>query len=132
MAVVGAFQASQDAEDLSGCLALIADDAVVDVGRGHYEGKEGVRSWLGSTIFPIHTRTDKLEALSVEEDRASTLLTLSDDNTRRLHLAPVQVQAEFVVHQGKIVSLAARPTAGSLATVRAIQEVLAKERQSKT
>ncbi len=127
-ATVREFQARQDTADLGGCLALLTDDVTVDVGRGHFTGKEGVREWLESTIFPIHTRTDALEIHSIVEDRVSALLALSDDNTRRLYLPPVRVQAEFVVREGKIRSLSARPTSESLAMVKAIQDALAQER----
>jgi hypothetical protein len=128
VAVVTAFQARQDVQDLAGCIDLVAEGAVVDVGRGHYEGEEDIRRWLESTIFPIHTQTDELVVQAAGDDRVAVQLTLSDDNTRRLHLSPVTVLAEFVVLAGKIRSLSARPTPESLATVRTIQDALGRER----
>jgi hypothetical protein len=128
--VVKAFQARQDAGDLEGCLALVADDAAFDVGRGRYQGKEQIRRFLETVLFPIHTRTEGLVAHDLGEDRVSVVLTLSDDNTRRFNVPPIQVQGEYTVRRGKILALQARPTAESLETVRTIQAALAREPSS--
>lgn len=123
--VVEAYQERHDRQDMEACLALVADGAIFDVGRGHFVGREQIRHFLNTVTFPIHTETEELEVLAREGQRIQLLLSLSDDNTRRFDLGPVQVQAEYTVREGRIVALHARPTAEAMEKVRVIQRALA-------
>ena len=128
--LVKAYQERQDAGDADGSLALVADDAVFDVGRGHYVGKDQIRHFYDTVLFPIHTETDGLVVEARGQESVVAFLRLSDDNTRRLHLGPVEVRAEYLIRDGKIAALQARPTAESMEKVRAIQRVLTDEESS--
>jgi hypothetical protein len=119
--IVKRYHERQDVQDVPGCLELLADNAFFDVGRGTFSGKEQIANFLRDVLFSIHTQTDALEVISQSDETVTVLLTLSDDNTRRLQLPPVQVEARYDVREGCIASLHARPTPDSMQTVLAIR-----------
>jgi hypothetical protein len=128
--LVRVYQERQDGGDVEGSLALVADDAVFDVGRGHYVGKDQIRDFYETVLFPIHTETDGLEVQSQGAEPVVVMLRLSDDNTRHLQLEPIEVRAEYLIRDGKIAALHARPTPRSMETVRAIQRAGTEEASS--
>lgn len=115
--VVQTFLECQNAGDIDCCLELIAEDAVFDVGRGRYEGKEQIRSFV-TMLVGRGSHTTVVESRP-EQDGVRGLWEQVDDDGRRLGIPQVQLQAQVRVRDGKILSLHARPTAESLAALRA-------------
>lgn len=115
--VVEHFLAAQNAGDIASCLDLLADDALFDVGRGVYGGKEQIASFL-DTLHHRGSDTRVLEA-HVEGGIVTSTWDQADDDGRQLGIERVQLQAEVTVHDGKITRLYARPTPESLAVLRA-------------
>jgi SnoaL-like domain len=119
-ATVESYIAAQNAGDIAGCVAVIADDAVFDVGRGRYAGKDQVTSFV-KMLIGRQSRTEILESRA-EGDSVHGLWRQSDDDGRGLGVEWVQLEAHVTVRDGKINSLHARPTPESLAALRAAAE----------
>ena len=115
--IVEEFLSAQNAGEIDTCLEMLASDAIFDVGRGRYDGKEQIRTFLtmlverGSNTRIVEARTDG--------DRVHALWAQADDDGRQLGIDSVKLQVEVTIRQGKIAALHARPTPDSLAVLRA-------------
>jgi hypothetical protein len=114
------YLAAQNAGDVEGAVAVIAPDAVFDVGRGRYEGA-AVREFL-ERLRDVHSTTT---VVSLEDEGAShvtAVLDQRDDDLAPLGIDAIRLDAEADVVGGRIVRFAARPTPDSLARIAAARD----------
>jgi len=123
LSVVEALDATLNAQNVDGALALFADDATVRQSppqpgsTGVYQGKAAVRTFLASDVAQdIHF--DLAAPRQVAGERVTWINNTSIDPWRKLGIAPLQGQGDATVHGGKIVSLTITLTPDSLATLQ--------------
>ncbi len=111
LSVVEALDATLNAQNVDGALALFADDATVRQSppqpgsTGAYQGKAAVRTFLASVVAQ-HIHFDLTAPRQVAGERVTWINNTSIDPWRNLGIAPLQGQGDATVHGGKIVSLA--------------------------
>jgi limonene-1,2-epoxide hydrolase len=99
-AVVHAFYAALEAEDIEAIMELIADEAEIEIYPGSSRtGKSRIRLDL-EFVLSNTDNTFKVSDLQVEGSRVSYSYTLRDDQQNVVE----QGQAEVTVERGKIVS----------------------------
>jgi limonene-1,2-epoxide hydrolase len=101
-AVVAAYYEAALANDIDATLALMADDAVVDMpGFGTYTGLEEIRAWMEGLIALNFEM--RFEILQVERDTVTLKSWYNDDDFRTLGVV-LAAEEQIVVQEGKIVS----------------------------
>ncbi len=123
LSVVEALDATLNAQNVDGALALFADDATVRQSppppgsTGPYLGKAAVRTFLAS-IVAQHIHFDLAAPRQVAGERVTWINNTSIDPWRNLGIAPLQGQGDATVHGGKIVSLTITLTPDSMAKLQ--------------
>lgn len=124
LSVVETLDATVNAQNVDGALALFADDATVHQSppqpgsTGAYQGKAAVRTFLAS-IVAQHIHFDLAAPRQVAGERVTWINNTSIDPWRTLGIAPLQGQGNATVQGGKIVSLAIALTPDSMAKLQA-------------
>jgi hypothetical protein len=114
--VVSSYLAAQSCGDIDAALALIADDAVFDVGRGRYEG-HAIREFI-ERLARIHSVTRVVELEENQSGDVAGTLTQRDDDLRPLGIDEIRLDVQVAVDEnGRIAMFSARPTPESLATI---------------
>jgi hypothetical protein len=107
LAVIQAFDAACEANDLDGVMAFFADGAIVTLlppppsDPGIYRGKQQIRSSQEQLLQHFHAAIRNRE---VTGDRVTWEATVWSDFFRRMGLANVEDTVEAVIHDGKITS----------------------------
>ena len=107
LAVMLAFDAACEANDVDRVMEFFADDAVVTLlpppapDPGIYRGKQQIRSSQEQLLQHFHAVIRNREVAS---DRVTWEATVWSDFFRRMGLASVEDTIEAVVHDGKITS----------------------------
>jgi ureidoacrylate peracid hydrolase len=124
LAIVEALDTACNAGDLEAVMALFAADAVVrqlppPPDGGVYRGTEQVRAWFAPQLAGFRVDSHDREA---HGDTVSWSAKMIADPLRQMGVRePVEVSAEAVVRDGKIVSFTIRnPTAGAAAQEHAV------------
>ncbi len=123
LSAIDALDATLNAQNVDGALALFADDATVRQSppqpgsTGVYQGKAAVRAFLVSDVAQnIHF--DLASPRQVVGERVTWINNTAIDPWRNLGIAPLQGQGDATVHGGKIVSLTITLTPDSLAKLQ--------------
>jgi hypothetical protein len=123
LSVIDALDATLNAGNSDGALALFADDATVRQSppqpgaTGAYQGKAEVRTFLAS-IVAQHIHFDLTAPRQVVGERVTWINNTSIDPWRTLGIASLQGQGGATVHDGKITSLSITLTPDSLAKLQ--------------
>ncbi len=123
LSVIDALDATLNAQNADGALALFADDATVRQAppqpgsTGVYQGKAAVRIFLASDVAQ-HIHFDLTAPRQVVGERVTWINNTSIDPWRNLGIAPLQGQGDAIVHDGKIVSLTITLTPDSMAKLQ--------------
>lgn len=116
-AVVTAAYEAWNSGDVDAYLALVADDAVVDIpGFGTYTGLEEIRAWMEGLI-PLNPQMG-FEILQVEEDTVTLKSSYTDDDFRALGVV-LEADEVIVVEDGKVKSDTWIATEESMAKLQA-------------
>jgi ketosteroid isomerase-like protein len=119
--VTAAYEA-WNAGDVDAYLALVADDAVVDIpGFGTHTGHEEIRAWMEGLI-PLNPHMG-FEILRVEGDTVTVRSTYTDDDFRALGVV-LEADEVIVVQDGKVKSDTWIVTDESMAQLRAAMAAL--------
>jgi hypothetical protein len=123
LSVIDALDATLNAQNVDGALALFADDATVRQSppqpgaTGTYQGKAAVRTFLAS-IVAQNIHFDLVAPRQVVGERVTWTNNTAVDPWRKLGIAPLQGQGDATVHDGKITSLSIILTPDSLAKLQ--------------
>ncbi len=126
LAVVQAFDAACNANEVDRALELFADDAVVtqlpppSPDPGMYRGKQQIRAWLELLLQQFHVAARNYRAAG---ERVTWDATISADVLRRMGLASVEDTIEAVVREGKIASFTLTISPDSLSQITALSQV---------
>src|SRR4051794_3958647 len=121
LAVVRAFDAACNADDLDGALALFADEAVVrqtpaPPDGGEYRGQAQIRHWLEPQLIGFHADSRDHR---VSDETVTWTAMVTAEMLRRAGLAdPVRAEAEAVVRDGKITAFTVANNPEDLARFR--------------
>ncbi|HEX3605752.1 MAG TPA: nuclear transport factor 2 family protein [Candidatus Dormibacteraeota bacterium] len=118
VALVEAFRTAQNRGDVEGCLGLLGDGAIFDIGTGRFEGARRIATLL-RLLARIHYTTAGEPPVAGDAGLLTALWTVRHDDLRRNGLGELAVHAEIQVRGGAIVLLRTRPTAETLARLRA-------------
>jgi len=116
--LVESFRTAQNRGDVAACVGMLAADAVFDIGTGRFEGPGRIATLL-RLLARIHYTTAGEPAAPGEGRLLTALWTVQHDDLRRSRLGELQVHAEIEVREGAIVLVRTRPTAETLAKLRA-------------
>lgn len=126
-AVVQRFINAQNAGDVDAALALLADDAVIQLipppMEGHdgvFSGKEEIRDWYVNLIS-LHG-TGAISDVQVSGDQVTALLTYGDDGLKELGVDTIDNHWVVTLQEGKIQGYTATMTDESLAALMAAME----------
>lgn len=101
-AVVTAYYEAALAHDIEAYLALMTDDAVVEIpGFGAYTGLEEIRAWMEG-LMALNSHSE-YEIVQVEGDTVTLRTTYTDDEFRALGIV-LEATETIVVQDGKVVS----------------------------
>jgi ketosteroid isomerase-like protein len=126
LAVVQAFDAACNANDVERALELFADDAVVtqlpppSPDPGVHRGKQQIRAWLEVLLQHFHVVARNHRAA---DERVTWDATVSADILRRMGLASGEGAVEAVVREGKITSFTLTTSPDSLGQIAALSNV---------
>jgi ketosteroid isomerase-like protein len=116
-AVVTAAYEAWNSGDVDAYLALVADDAVVDIpGFGTYTGLEEIRAWMEG-LLPLNPQME-FEILQVEGDTVTLRSSYTDDDFRALGVV-LEADEVIVVEDGKVKSDTWIATEESMAELQA-------------
>jgi ketosteroid isomerase-like protein len=116
--VVTAAYEAWNAGDVDAYMALMAPDAVVDMGSfGTHTGAEEIRSW-SEGLLPLNPRME-FEILETEGDTVTLTSWYTDDDFRALGIV-LEAEEVMVVQDGKITSDTWLVTDESLAELQAV------------
>jgi hypothetical protein len=118
--VLTRYLAAQNAGDVDGALALIAEDAVFDVGRGRYVG-DAVRGFL-ERLRDVHSVTTVVSLDERDGSHVAAVLDQRDDDLAPLGIDAIRLDADVDAVGGRITRFAARPTPESLARIAAARD----------
>lgn len=122
--VITAAYAAWNAGDVDAYMALMADDAVVDMGSfGTHTGAEEVRAWAEG-LLPLNPQME-FEILEIEGDTVALNSWYTDDDFRALGIVLEATEA-IVVQNGKVTSDTWLVTDESLAVLQAAMAGLAE------
>jgi limonene-1,2-epoxide hydrolase len=122
-AVVTAAYDAWNSSDVDAYVALVADDAVVDIpGFGTHTGLEEIRAWMQGLI-PLNPHMD-FEILRVEGDTATLKSWYTDDDFRALGVV-LEADEVIVVQDGKVKSDTWIATDESMAQLQAAMAAMA-------
>ena len=122
-AVVTAAYEAWNAGDVDAYLALVADDAVVDMpGFGTYADLEEIRAWMEGLI-PLNPQME-FEILQVEGDTVTLMSRYTDDDFRALGIV-LEATEVTIVQDGKIASDTWIVTDESMAELQAAMAAVA-------
>lgn len=117
--VLREYLSAQSSGDAGGALQLIADDAVFDVGRGRYEGREQIRGFF-DRLKAVQSRTTVIDLRDCSESRATAVFQQSDDDLVPLGIDSIHLDVEVeVTGDGRLKTFTARPTPESIAALTA-------------
>jgi hypothetical protein len=117
--VLREYLSAQSSGDTAGALQLIADDAVFDVGRGRYEGRDQIRGFL-DRLKAVDSRTTVIDLRDSSEARAIAVFQQSDDDLVPLGIESIRLDVEVeVTTDGRLKTFTARPTPESIAALTA-------------
>jgi hypothetical protein len=120
--VLRGYLSAQASGDVDGALQRIADDAVFDVGRGRYRGREQIRSFV-ERLMAVHSRATVLELDDVSAQRAIARFQQSDDDLAPLGIDSIELGVQVdITKDGRISAFTARPTPESLAALAAARD----------
>jgi ketosteroid isomerase-like protein len=127
LAVVQAFDAACNANDVDRALELFADDAIVTQlpppplpDPGVHRGKQQIRAWLEVLLQHFHVAARNHR---VADERVTWDATVSADILRRMGLASGEGAVEAVVREGKITSFTLTTSPDSLGQIAALSNV---------
>ena len=121
-AVVTAAYEAWNAGDVDAYVALVADDAVVDMpGFGTYTGLEEIRAWMEG-LMPLNPQME-FEILQVEGDTVTLESSYTDDDFRALGVV-LEADEVIVVQDGKVKSDTWVATDESMAELQAAMAAL--------
>lgn len=116
--VVQKYFEAQAGSDLALALAALDDSVVFDVGRGRYEGKDAVSSFL-AMLAAKDTVTVVVDMSLTSDGTVLCVLRNSDDDLSQLGIESLDLNAEVSVEDGRITQFHARPTPESLEKLEA-------------
>jgi ketosteroid isomerase-like protein len=116
--VVQRYFTAQTTKDVDASLALLDDAVVFDVGRGRYEGKDAVRSFM-EMLARKNTATVARNVAVGRDGQVVAELENQDDDLNELGIESLILDAEISVEGGRITRFQARPTPESLAQLEA-------------
>ena len=121
-AVVTAYYEAALANDIDAFMALVAEDAVVDIpGFGTYTGHEEIRAWMeGLMALSSHS---EYEIVQVEADTVTLKTSYTDDDFRALGIV-LEADEVIVVEDGKVKSDTWLATDESMAELQAAMAAL--------
>jgi len=124
--VVTALYEAFNAGDVDAVLALLADDAVVNLevpgAPETYTGLEEIRAWVEDLV--AQHWEGEFEILQVEGDTVTSRLTSYADFSRALGIAPLVGTEVYTVQDGKIKGFTWTPTEESAAKLQAAMAAL--------
>jgi len=120
--VVQKYFDAQARGDLDVGLTTLHDRVVFDVGRGRYDGKDAVSSFLAMLVAK-NTSTVIVDMSVTPDGIVLCRLRNSDDDLRQLGIESLNLTVEVSVDDGKITRLYARPTPESLAKLETARVV---------
>jgi limonene-1,2-epoxide hydrolase len=116
--VVQEYFEAQAGSDLDLALSTLDDRVVFDVGRGRYEGKDAVSSFL-AMLAAKDTATVVVDMSLAADGRILCVLRNSDRDLRQLGIESLDLAAEVSVEDGRITQFHARPTPESIEKLEA-------------
>jgi hypothetical protein len=87
--------------DLAGAIAVVAPEAVFDIGGARYRGRAEIRSWIKGDMIASHGRYTILR-VQIERSAAAFILNFRAGTLREA------LRYRFVTERRKIVALSAR------------------------
>ena len=118
-AVVQGFIEAQNAGDVEGALAFLADDAVVQLipppepaGDGIFTGKEEIRGWY--EILAEGHGTNELSNVRMNGDQVTAVIRFSDEGLKQMGVDFLDNEWVVTVKDGKIQGYTATVTEESL------------------
>ncbi len=100
-------------------LALIADEAVFDVGRGRHEGKQQIAAFI-ERLRAVNSRTSVLELRDVSSTEAVAVFDQRDDDLAPLGIDSIRLNVRVeTTDDGRIRTFTARPTPESIEALSA-------------
>ena len=122
--IVQGFIDAQNAGDVEGALAFLADNAVIQLvpppveeDDGVFTGKEEIRDWY-ETLVSLHGKGE-LSDIEVEGDQVTAILTYSDDSLKQIGVDSIDNEWVVSIQDGKIQGYTATLTEASLAELMA-------------
>ena len=127
-----AFINAQNDGDVDAALALLADDAVIQLipppaegDDGIFSGKEEVRTWY-ENLASLHGRGE-ISNVQVDGNQVTALLSYTDDSLKAIGVEAIDNDWVVVMKDDKIQSYTATITDGSLAELMAAMEAMLAE-----
>ena len=131
-ALVQGFIEAQNAGDVEGALALLADEAVIQLvpppmegDDGIFTGKEEIRAWY-EILASLHG-AGELSNVSVEGDQVTAILTYTDDSLKQIGVESIDNEWVVTLQDGKIQGYTATLTEASLAELLAAMAAAQEE-----
>lgn len=119
--VIAAYEA-WNAGDVDAYMALVADDAVVDMpGFGTHAGREEIRAWMEGLV-PLNPQME-FEILQMDGDTVTLRSWYTDDDFRALGIV-LEARETIVVQDGKMMSDTWIVTDESMAELQAAMATL--------
>jgi hypothetical protein len=110
---------SQSAE---AALRFIAQDAVFEVGRGHYEGQHEIRGFV-ERLRAVNSRTSVVELRDVSATEAVAVFEQRDDDLVPLDIDSIRLNVRVqTTEDGRIQTFTARPTPESIEALAAARK----------
>ena len=122
--IVQGFIDAQNAGDVEGALAFLADNAVIQLvpppvegDDGVFTGKEEIRAWY-ETLAALHGEGE-LSDIKVEGDQVTAILTYTDDSLKQIGVDSSDNEWVVSIQDGKNQGYTATLTEASLAELMA-------------
>jgi|GEM_PF-5357001 len=121
LSVFNALNTYNNADDVEGALALFTDDAVLKLGGVTYTGKAEIRKWREGAKS-TQDRVELVGPTQVDGTKLTTVIRLSNLQTKAAGVDYLELNEEVIVVDGKIKSQIGTPTP---ATVLKLQKLAA-------